>query len=67
MNAHMCHSEKYFPDAGSFKPERWLKTNTERADIHPYTFLPFGHGARMCIGRRFAEQEMWLLATKVTQ
>ncbi|CAG0914444.1 unnamed protein product [Notodromas monacha] len=56
---------KYFSDPDEFKPERWMRGTRE--DIHPYATIPFGHGLRMCLGRRFAEQEMWLLTAKLIQ
>ncbi len=41
--------ESVFPEALKFKPERWL-------DIKPdaFSYLPFGYGARYCIGARLA-------------
>ncbi|XP_046633707.1 probable cytochrome P450 49a1 isoform X2 [Daphnia pulicaria] len=48
-----CH----FSNPLKFDPWRWL----QKAEApHPYISLPFGHGARMCPGRRFAEQEILL-------
>jgi cytochrome P450 len=41
--------EGVFRDADAFRPERW---QTERPG--PFEFLPFGGGARACLGRRIA-------------
>jgi cytochrome P450 family 49 subfamily A len=59
-----CQLEKYFEDAGSFKPERWLQNRTNR-NISPFSILPFGFGNRMCVGRRFSELELYLAVSKV--
>jgi len=58
-------SEKLFKFPLEFKPERWL--NEDLGRIHPFAILPFGVGPRMCIGRRIAEAEIYLLATKLVQ
>ena len=44
---------------------RWLKKNKKMNKPPPFVSMPFGHGARMCIGRRFAEQEIYLAIIKV--
>lgn len=64
QNLVACREEKYFKQADKFIPERWL---TDEKQHHPFLFLPFGFGRRMCIGRRIAEQEMLLLLTKIIQ
>lgn len=58
-------SEELFKFPLEFRPERWL--NEDLGKIHPFATLPFGVGPRMCIGRRIAEAEMYLLATKLVQ
>lgn len=50
LNPHVhFKSEKYFPRASEFLPERWLRGG-ESTDIHPYLLTPFGHGVRTCAG-----------------
>jgi cytochrome P450 len=45
--------EESFPEPEAFRPERW-----EGIKPDPYTWLPFGGGARRCIGMAFAQYEM---------
>lgn len=55
--------DKYFSSPKIFDPERWIKGG--QASVQPFSYLPFGYGARMCIGRRFAEQELMVAAMMV--
>jgi len=52
------HNPEYFPDPDKFDPERFSDENKD--NILPYTYLPFGHGPRKCIGNRFV-----LIITKI--
>ena len=49
---------------GDFILERWID---DKDGIHPFAVRPFGHGPRMCIGRRFAELEIQLGVVKLLQ
>ena len=61
----MHHDARYFPDPDRFDPDRWLPEN---ADQRPkFSFFPFGGGARVCIGERFAWMEGVLLLAVMLQ
>lgn len=47
------HREDLYPEASSFRPERFLDGGAES-----YTWLPFGGGIRRCIGAALAQAEM---------
>jgi cytochrome P450 len=69
-NSYLSLQEDQFKQTKTFLPERWLKDNKDpqcpRAkDVHPFTYLPFGFGSRMCIGRRFAELEIEVLTARI--
>lgn len=56
------HREDLYPNSKEFKPERFIERQ-----FSPYEFMPFGGGARRCIGYALAEFEMKLvLATVVS-
>lgn len=51
------------PDAGEFKPERWIdadtgKPNNTGGSSSNYNTLTFLHGPRSCIGQGFAKAEL---------
>lgn len=47
------HRQEVYPDPDVFRPERFLERR-----YSPYEYLPFGGGARRCIGMAFAQFEM---------
>jgi cytochrome P450 len=53
------HPELY-PDGETFRPERFLERK-----FTPFEFVPFGGGARRCLGAAFAMYEMKLVAHAV--
>ncbi|CAG9837181.1 unnamed protein product [Diabrotica balteata] len=53
--------DKYFKEPSRYMPERWLRSVSNEysaKNAHPFAYMPFGHGARSCIGRRFATLEV---------
>ncbi|EFN78521.1 Cytochrome P450 302a1, mitochondrial [Harpegnathos saltator] len=67
QNQVTCRLPEYFNEPNSFVPERWLrsKDRTTRESINPYLVLPFGHGPRSCIARRFAEQNIQVVLLRM--
>jgi cytochrome P450 len=59
--------EEYVSEANEFKPERWIKSEDNDTNLHKFASLPYGHGSRMCLGRRFADLEMQILLAKLVR
>ncbi|KAI7815337.1 cytochrome p450 [Rhyzopertha dominica] len=63
-------TNKYFPRASEFLPERWLRETEgelSHKNVHPFVYMPFGFGVRTCIGRRFAPMEMEVAIAKLVR
>lgn len=53
-NWHVQRSPELWDSPLEFRPERWL---IEDKKPHPFSWVPFGAGARVCIGQRLALNE----------
>lgn len=58
------HDPRWFSDADSFKPERWLDANFEK-QLPKGAYFPFGAGPRICIGNGFALMEAPLVLATI--
>ena len=54
-----------FPDPEAFIPERF--TRERKAALPRGAYVPFGGGQRICIGKRFGQTEVKLVATMLLQ
>ncbi len=62
MLAAIMKDARVFAEPDQFRPERFLEKKFGIAE-----FLPFGGGARRCLGAAFAEAELALAVAEVTQ
>ena len=64
MSIYALHrSPKYWDDPEAFKPDRFSPENNTGQE--KLSYMPFGAGARMCIGNNFAMMEMQLLLSQL--
>jgi cytochrome P450 len=54
-----------FPEPEAFVPERF--TRERKAALPRGAYIPFGGGSRICIGKRFGQTEVKLVATMLLQ
>lgn len=59
------HDPQHWPHAEDFDPDRFSPEAS--ADRHPFAWIPFGAGQRLCIGRDFAQLEALLCMVMVLQ
>jgi cytochrome P450 len=55
--------EDVYPDAGAFRPERFLTEDPPDT----YSWIPFGGGLRRCLGASFALMEMRIVLARVLE
>lgn len=59
------HDESIFPNPEYFVPERWLEADEVTLKIRDAQLIPFGHGARICLGKALATMEIKLLIARL--
>lgn len=55
--------ESNYDGARHFDPDRWF--NHDTTDYHAFASVPFGFGARKCLGQNIAETMLSVLTMKV--
>ncbi|KDR79686.1 hypothetical protein GALMADRAFT_243769 [Galerina marginata CBS 339.88] len=62
----ILHDSTVFKDPFDFRPERHLEPHSEEAAAQMEVFnrIAFGFGRRLCPGKDFAEDALWLLITQ---
>jgi cytochrome P450 len=57
---HSHYLEEWWDEPGRFDPERFAPARAEH-QRHTHSWIPFGGGTHMCLGRRFAEAQVRLV------
>jgi cytochrome P450 len=66
ISPYVMHRDpRLFPEPERFRPERW--TAEFKASLPPFAYVPFGGGARRCIGESFAWMELVLVVSTIAQ
>lgn len=68
MTYMIHHHPDFWPEPDRFDPERFAEHGVRSSGgRHPFAFIPFGAGQRLCIGRDFAMMEGTLALAMVMQ
>jgi cytochrome P450 len=59
------HLPDVWPEPGEFRPQRFTEEN--RAKLPQGAYVPFGGGSRTCIGMRFGQAEIALIARGILE
>ena len=66
MMPYVVHrDERWFPDPDKFDPDRF--SPEQRQTRPPFSYFPFGGGARGCIGEAFATTEAVIILSMITR
>jgi cytochrome P450 len=65
MVYHTHRLPDLWPDPERFDPDRFA--DSSHAEIHPFAYLPFGAGARICLGAQLGPMVMSLALTVIFQ
>ncbi|KAH7141120.1 cytochrome P450 [Dactylonectria macrodidyma] len=67
VNAWVEHANPdiFGPDSEVFRPERWIESDKEKLDVMNRHWMPFGMGARTCIGRHISTMEISKLIPRI--
>nr|BAL05126.1 cytochrome P450 [Phanerodontia chrysosporium] len=61
----ILHDETRYPNPEEFDPSRFLATDGNIDHTVPEPVEPFGHGRRLCPGRHFAMDVIWLTIANI--
>jgi cytochrome P450 len=59
------HLPDVFPEPEAFRPERFSEEN--KANLPRGAYVPFGGGSRTCIGMRFGQAEIVIIARRILE
>lgn len=66
VNIFSIHrSPKYWPDADSYIPDRWLGKGPDMKS--QFQFVPFSYGVRGCLGQKFALMESSIALAQIVR